>query len=286
MSRRIDIGVASYGNSSALTRTLASIRENTAGQWRCFIIDNPGPDPETAAVIRRFAEADSRFVPVFMPENVGYAGAVNELFRRAETEYLLYSDNDVMIRTPSWDEHLVKYLDRHHEIGMVFPGEQPYLISRVGWSECMWGLGCCWAINRLAMADTGHFDTELGHQEEADYALRLRMAGWCCACAPEVRIEHEAAASTNPESIERINRGVVRWVNKWCRYFGGARLGYQSRNVLRWEDWPPNALYLEEYWLQRVPGLNLAPEVHEIDGRLYDLIRVPRLSGFYRGRII
>jgi hypothetical protein len=33
-------------------------------------------------------------------------------------------------------------------------------------------------------------------------------------------------------------------------------------------------------------GLNAAPECITLDGREYDLIRVPRLKGFYTGRII
>jgi hypothetical protein len=112
------------------------------------------------------------------------------------------------------------------------------------------------------------------------------MAGWKCAAAPEVMVAHNATATNDPESIERINRGVVNFVNKWCSYFGGKNLSYQSPNVLRWEDWPPNALYLEEYWKQRLPQLNTNPETITLDGREYDLIKVPRFKGFYRGRII
>lgn len=56
--------------------------------------------------------------------------------------------------------------------------------------------------------------------------------------------------------------------------------------MLRWEDWHPNALYMEEYWKTQMPNLNEAPEVRTLDGREYDLIRVPRFKDFYRGRII
>ena len=112
------------------------------------------------------------------------------------------------------------------------------------------------------------------------------MAGYKCAALRQVQVGHDATATNNPASIERINRGVVRWVDKHNRYFNGKNFHYHSPNVTRFEDWPPNALYLEEYFKAKLPGLNDAPEVVNIDGREYDLIRVPRFKEFYRGRII
>ncbi len=128
-------------------------------------------------------------------------------------------------------------------------------------------------------------DTTLGHQEEADLALRVRMAGYKCAGATSVHVMHDATATNNPASLERINRGVKAWVDKWAAYFGGKNLNYHSPNVLRWEDW--NALYFEEFWKQQpaLAGLNDNPEVITLNGQDYDLIKVPRLKGFYRGRI-
>lgn len=298
MSRRLDIGIASYGNAPKVRITLASLQAQTTGDWRCFVIHNPGAaDDEAArAVIAEFASADARFVPVWLPENVGYAGAVNKLFELAETEYIGYSDNDTEFMTHGWDEELCGLLDRFHEIGMAFPNGGAYPMPRGNYTEIMWGVGFCWVINRMCMKDTGPFDDSLGHQEEADYALRVRMAGWKCAAHPQVGVNHNATATNNPASIERINHGVVRWVDKWNRYFNGKNFNYHSPNVTRWEDWPPNALYLEEYWQGKrelkvsdgyvMQELNHSPKVVRIDGREYDLICVPRLKNFYRNRII
>ena len=140
----------------------------------------------------------------------------------------------------------------------------------------------------MAQKEVGYFDNEIGHQNECDYCMRVRMAGWKCAAATEVVVSHDASQTNeqSPESIERISKGVVEFVNKWNRYFNGANYNYHSANVTRWEDWPPNALYLEEYWKLRIGGLNDNPEVMLLDGREYDLIKVPRYKGFYRGRII
>jgi GT2 family glycosyltransferase len=287
MARRLDVGIASYKAPEKLARTIASIQQHSVCDLRIHIFHNPSDgDEATREVICGAAERDSRIVAHWMPENVGYAGAVNALLETAETEYIAYLDNDAYVQTHGWDETLCGYLDRFHEIGLIFPGSGAYPINRGAYSECMWSPGFCWVVSRMCVTEAGPLDLNLGHQEEADWALRIRMAGYKCAGAPEVRVQHDATATNNPASIERINRGVRNWVDKWCRYFGGKNLNYHSTNVLRWEDW--NALYLEEFWKQypALQGLNDNPEVVRLNGAEYDLIRVPRLKGFYRGRII
>lgn len=287
MSRRLDIGIASYEAPEKLALTLASLRENSRTDCRFLVIHNPSPeDNPTREVICGAAAADPRVVPVWLEANEGYAGAVAKLMELAETEYIAYCDNDAVIVTAGWDEKLCGYLDRFHEIGIIFPGGGAYGIPRGNYTEVMWGVGFCWVLSRLAMVDAGPFDTTLGHQEEADYCLRVRMAGYKCAAAPDVFVSHDATATNDPASNERISRGVINWVNKWNRYFNGKQFNYHSPNVTRWEDWPPNALYLEEYWGRQLPELNAAPETVRLDGREYDLIKVPRLAGFYRNRII
>jgi len=286
--RRLDIGVASYGNPVRLEKTLRSIAAKSTTDYRLFVIHNPGAaeDQQARAVIHRAQAENPRIVPIWEDLNGGYAGAVKKLQALAETEYLAYCDNDIEILTPGWDEQLCGYLDRFHEIGLIFPNGGAYQIPRPGYTEIMWGVGFCWVLSRMAMTDTGLFDDALGHQEEADYCLRVRMAGYRCGAAPEVRVAHHATATNSPASVERISRGVVNFVNKWNRYFNGKNYHYHHPNVTRWEDW--NALYLEEYWQlhPKLKALNDNPEVVELDGREYDLIRVPRLKDFYRGRII
>lgn len=285
--RRLDIGIASYRNPEALQKTLDNIEQYSTTDWKCYIIHNPAEgDEKTRNIIAHFVSKNPKFIPIYMEENKGYAGAVNKLFSLAETEYIAYCDNDIEIQTKGWDERLCSYLDRFHEIGMIFPNGGAYQINRGNYKEILWGVGFCWIINRLAMSDTGTFDESLGHQEEADYCQRVRMQGWKCAAATEVHVKHLATASSDPSAVERINRGVVNWVNKWNKYFNGKNFHYSSPNVTRIDDWPPNALYLEEYWKLKFPDMNTNPETIKVDGREYDLIKVPRYSGFYRGRII
>lgn len=307
MSRRLDMGVAVYGKPEALARTVAAIQKHSVTDWRLFLIVNPHPRVDMKEVVSGLADRDSRIVPVWMATNSGYAGACNELLRTAVTEYIAFVDDDATIMTHGWDETLSGYLDRFHEIGMIFPNGGAYQIDRGAYTEVMWGVGFCWMMNRMCASDINGdlsillaermfaesykgremvFNEFLGHQEEADVSQRVRMAGWKCAAVPSVCVNHAATSTNDPASVERINRGVVKWVNLWNAYFNGKNFNYHSPNVTRFEDWPPQALYLEEYWKLRMPDLNAKPEVIVQDGREYDLIRVPRFKSFYTNRII
>ena len=285
--RRLDIGICSYGADPAkLMRAVESVKQFSVTNWRCFVIHNPSPGDERAREFISGLAADPRFVPVWMSENVGYVGAVNELFRIAETEYIAYMDFDAEVLTRGWDETLCGYLDRFHELGIIFPNGGHSPIPRGAYTEVLWAAGFCWVLSRMAQRKAGLFDTDLGHHEEVDYCTRLKLEGYKLAGAPEVQVAHHETSTRSPESQERISAGVVRWMNKWTAYFGGKNLNYHSPNVLRILDWPVHALHMEDYFKAKLPGLNDDPEVVTIDGAEYDLIRVPRPKGFYRGRII
>lgn len=284
---KLDIGIASWQNPDRLDETITALRANTQSDWKLFVIDNASPDPRVKEVIERHAREEPRVVPVYKGTNTGYAGAVNQLLRMADTEFVAYVDNDCVVRTNGWDTALAVPLQRHHEVAMAFPATYvSYPIKRPDYTEILWGTGCFWMLKRARTDTIGFFDEELGHQEEVDYQTRLRLDGWRIVAVPGVNIHHYASSTVSPEAAARIEAGVIRWVNKWAAYFGGKAVNYHSPNVIRFEDWPVNALYLEEWYKERLPDLNHEPETLRIEGREYDLIKVPRYRHLYRERII
>jgi hypothetical protein len=144
---------------------------------------------------------------------------------------------------------------------------------------------------------TAHgMDTSLGHHEEVDLMIRLRLAGYRIACDPGVNILHHSTATSSPEAQKRIHAGVVRWMNKWNRYFCGDSFkypnpdpdsgeGYDPRS-LRYTDWPPNALYLERWTLAQFPEWNSEPEVVQTSAGPMDAIKILKPTGCYKGRAI
>ena len=287
--RRLDVGLVAYGNPEGITRAIYSLRATMQTDYRILVVVNPHPDENKdastmAAVAQQLPQG--RVEMKRMDTNVGYAGGVNEILRWAETDYIAYSDHDASFNTPGWDERMCRLLDSKHEIGMLFPNGGAAMIPCGEYVEVLWGVGCAWVLTRLAYADVGPFDTQLGHHEEVDYQTRVRLAGYLVASIPEISVSHEAFSSSNPASLERINRGVRAWVDKWAAYFGGKDVNYHSKNVIRHTDWNVHALHMEKFFLMKLGPINMNPETISVDGAEYDLIRVPRPKGYYRDRII
>jgi GT2 family glycosyltransferase len=285
---RIDMGIASYNNPGKLDHCIEMIRANSQSDWRLLIVDNNSPDEGVRPVIEKHAAQDSRIIPMFLDENIMYPGAVNKILEWAETNNVAYIDNDAYIQTPGWDLKLASYLESNHEVAMAFPNGGAYPIQRPRYLEILWGIGFCWMLNRQRYKEIGGFDTEIGHQEEVDYQTRIRLGGWRIVADPSVTVLHDASSTRNPAAQERINNGVINWVNKWNKYFVGPSVTYHSPNVTRFEDW--TAIYMEE-WYQLQPelqGINDNPETVYVAalGREVDLIKVPRWQNLYRGRII
>lgn len=285
---RIDFGTASYNNPSKLDRALKCFRQKSRSDWRLLIVDNDSQDPGVKEVINSHLSEDNRIHVEFLDHNIGYVGAVNKILSWAQTNNVGYIDNDAYIETESWDLTLASYLESHHEVAMAFPNGGAYPVNRPSYTEILWGVGFCWILNRQRFLEIGGFDTEIGHQEEVDFQTRLHLAGYRCIADNTVRVSHDSTASNDPAAKERINNGVINWVNKWNKYFVGPHVNYFSPNVTRFEDW--HSSYLEE-WYQQQPelkGLNDNPEKVYVAalGRQVDLIKVPRWENLYKGRII
>jgi len=288
---RLHIGVLSYANPHKLRKCIEHVQRNSRTSWRMTIAHNPSDgDNDTREVICGAIDRDKRIDVIWLDTNEGYAGGVNAFLRKAVTtpgwNHIAYLDNDAYVMTAGWDQRFCDTLDQHQHIGLLFPNGGPYPIPGPGYTEVLWGVGFCWATTRKAVTEAGFMDATLGHQNEADWALSMRLAGYTIAALPEVSVQHDATATNNqnPANQERINRGVVAWVDKWNRYFNGKQYGYHHPQVTRNEDWPPNALYLERYWRLRFPHLNDNPEVVTVNGQEYDLIKTPRLKFYYRNR--
>lgn len=288
------IGIASWQNPDALAQSIRHIQANTTGDFKLLVFDNASPDPRVREVILAATAEDKRIYPDFNGENLGYVGAVNRILQWADWEnahHVAYVDNDAFVRTPGWNERLAEPLNRHHEIAMSFPLRYgSYPIARAGYTEILWGLGCCWILSVARSREIGLWDAALGHQEEADYAIRLRLAGWKLA-GVDVDVHHQAKATNDPAAQERINAGVINFVNKWAAYFGGKGVNYHSPNVIRFEDWNINQLYLEEWYQTKqaqgqLPRLNQSVRQATVEGRSLDVVETFRYPHLYRDRLI
>lgn len=322
---KLEIGVASYRNPEKLKRALDSIYANTRTPFSIQVWhnweDRPGvdqtPDDEACLQIIHARGLDVEG----NGSNVGYAGAVNGMIAASTADYFAYCDNDVEILTPGWDERMIEVLEANPEVGQVFPGRGHFGFDNGKYHECLWNAGYCWMLRTISMPilwerDELHLtcgdpsreglwplDTSLGHHEEVDLMIRLRLAGFRIACVPDVQVLHHETATRGDEAAHkpggRIHDGVVRWMNKWNGYFCGDQLKYSMTEydprALRYTDWPPCALYLERMTLAMFPEWNKELREARMDGfRVVDVpgvgemdaVEVLKPKGPYRGRAI
>lgn len=282
------IGIASWQNPDMLANAVRAIQAHTVGEWNLFIIDNNSPDARVERFLRRVEAEDSRINVEYRADNIGYVGAVNRLMHWASechAEILVYCDNDAVIGQPAWNTAMLAPLEQFHEVAMTCPLKfSAYPLVRSGYTEVLWGLGCFWAVRVTQALDVGDWDMTLGHQEEVDFQMRLRLKGWRIA-GVELDVVHEAKASSSPEAQQRITQGVINWMNKWLIYFCGPNVNYFSSNVVRFENWPLNSVHIEE-WFQRNGLVTEDCEQRTFNGRLYDMVKVPRTPNLYRGRSV
>lgn len=303
MNKKLDIGIASYRNPEKLKRCLDSITEHTRTPFKLHIWHNTTEDAENDAALRVL---DTIKCERTVSANVGYAGAVNGLIAQSNAPYFAYFDNDTEVQTPGWDERFIEVLENNPECGQVFPGAGHFGFHNGRYHECLWSAGYCWMLRRTIIEKLlgrrrhgngdGWMDITLGHHEEVDLMIRLRLAGFQIGCVPDVQVKHHETATSSPESAKRIHMGVVRFMNKWNRYFVGDAIrypnpdpdsgeGYDPR-CLRYTRWPPNALYIERWVLSQFPGLNANPEVLQTSSGPMDVIKVLREKGYYHERSI
>jgi GT2 family glycosyltransferase len=289
----LHIGIASWNAPECLQKSIQCIQAKTDGDWKLLVVDNASTDPRTREVIEQ-ALPDPRITAEFRDTNTGYAGGVNGVFDwaiRENAHHVAIVDNDAYVGEQGWNTKMATIMDRHHEVAAVFPlCFSSYPIKGPNYTEIMWGLGCFFMISVARVKEIGGMDETLGHQEDPDLCQRARMAGWKLAGVP-VQVQHTANATTNPAARERIDAGIVRWVDKWASFYGGKGISYHSPNVLRFADWPVNALYLEAYFQkaqqeERLEKLNQNVRQIEFEGQTYDVIEVLRHPHLYRDRLV
>lgn len=265
MTSRTDLGVrlswiiVSHQSSSDLAQFLPSLRPVLEG-WRnaglfceLIIVDNASTD-DSVAVARRLAP---EALVIESSENVGYGPAINTAVRRAEGEWLIIGNADLVVPAGGLDglPDVLKALP--DDVALAGPtlldregrptlsaGFFPTLATLVRGlvRQCRdrkylprrrhvagpvdWVTGACLFARRAPLARAGGFDQEFFlYYEDVDLAQRLSRAGQRCMYAPTLRVVHLSPHHVRPPQaqIEVIVRA--------------SRKAYFAKHRPAWEQW-------------------------------------------------
>ena len=90
---QVSILVPCYNCEAFLGETLDTVLSQTFTDWECILVDDASTD-RSLEVISSYAERDSRFHSLALPENLGAAGARNAGLEKVRGRYLAFLDAD------------------------------------------------------------------------------------------------------------------------------------------------------------------------------------------------
>jgi GT2 family glycosyltransferase len=216
----LSIVIVSWNVRELLKDCLRSLRNSIDGlTFEVFVVDNASSDG-SADMVRK-ESPDVRLIA--NSDNVGFGRANNQALKMCQGRYVLFLNPDTLVPEGSV-EKMVRFLDRHPDVGMVGPelidGKDRLLFnwSRLSFRgvaefvvECLastlsrarpvilfdqpyavkWLTGACWLVRRDVIDETGPFDENLFmYGEEPDFCHRVRKADWKIHFLRHVRIVH------------------------------------------------------------------------------------------------
>lgn len=212
MTGRFTVVIPTLDRPQQLAATLDALDAQPEGDFAVVVVDDsPVVDESLADRERR----DGRLT-VLRPPGRGLSRARNVGWRSADTEWIVFLDDDALV-APDWERELRRAIDTHPDawcvsghIGARSVPEGDYVpvtIRRLDrevvhsgrWTRpWLIGFTVCIAIRRAVLDQLGGFDESLGpgvpnfpSSEDMDLNYRLLRAGGSSYSTPRLRTEHD-----------------------------------------------------------------------------------------------
>jgi len=93
MSALVSIITPSYNSARFINECVSSVLEQTYTNWELIIVDDASKDNSRELIVN-IAARDNRIKFVFLPENIGVAGARNIALDKSKGRYIAFIDSD------------------------------------------------------------------------------------------------------------------------------------------------------------------------------------------------
>jgi GT2 family glycosyltransferase len=258
---RVTVVIPTWNGRELLDAALASLREQRFRDFEVVVVDNGSTD----GTVEHLREAEPEVEVLALPENHGFAGAVNAGIGRAHGDYVALLNNDMEL-DPGWLAELVAALDADPRAGSAASKlrmlREPGVLDGAGdivtWYGATWRRGhgepdrgqydepgivaspCAGAAlyRRRALDEVGGFDERFfAYLEDADWGLRAQLAGWPCLWVPAAVAYHLGGATSRRMGdleTELIARNTLALVLK---SFPAWRLVVWSPLIVAYQGW-------------------------------------------------
>lgn len=182
MSDLVSIILPTYKRAVRLPGALESCLSQTYTNIELVVVDDGSPD-NTGEVVQEFAKRDPR-VQYVRQDNAKLPAALNTGHRAAKGRFLTWTSDDNRY-DPDAIEVMVKYLNEHPEVGLVYcnvrvvdgAGNQ-LEVRRYPDPDRIWEgscVGACFLYRREVYEAVGDYDRNLFLAEDYDYWLRINQ---------------------------------------------------------------------------------------------------------------
>lgn len=268
---KVGVSVIARNRPDTLKATVAALVTTLAADTPVVVVDN-GSDPVWTREDVGIPLVENWHV-IRNAENLGLSRAVNQglaALYELGCDVLIHLDDDAVVTTQNWTLWLAEIMENNTRLGLAVPnqGWYPEHIANLGvpgYNEIRWGLGFAWALRRDVYDLIGGYDAQLLHQQECDFGLRVRMAGYDVG-AVKIDVTHnDPGREPNEMAKAREHIGVVQFVDKWCGYFRGRDWNYGTVPVYRMQQWPPDQEWYRRFSKANNIELNPAPPQYKVE---------------------
>lgn len=219
----VSVIIPSFNGRGFLQPCLDSLMQQTKVNKEIILVDNGSRDGSADFVREHYPEVRV----IALPENTGFAKAVNQGIKQAESPFIAVLNNDA-VADSNWLETLCSYLSENPDVGFcaskIVKLDNPCLIDSVGHgikrSGCSFNMGnsvrdsgqynvrrevfgasAAGAVYRKTMLDDiGLFDENFFmYLEDLDLSFRAQLWGYKCAYVPEAVVRHVGAGTTGKQ---------------------------------------------------------------------------------------
>lgn len=114
----ISVVMPVYNGEEFLSEAIESILNQSFGDFEFLIVCEYGSNPESLAIVERYAEADKRIRPIFNNSRLGISASLNAGLKEATGKYIARMDGDDISGKRRFEVQKL-FLDTYPEIGVL-----------------------------------------------------------------------------------------------------------------------------------------------------------------------
>jgi len=240
----VSIVIPNWNGGEKIIRCLKSVFNQHYENKEVIVIDNGSTDGSKEEIKKKFD-----VIVIENKENLGCVKAINQGIKKANHDYILRLDNDVVLYNTFTIKLLVDAIKSHSKIdntGVVVPKTTYYRepkkicsieskislvtskVNSVGLNEIDKGQydsirdiesapGACMLIRKDVFKKVGLFDEKfLVYYEDLDWCLRLRKKGFKMKYIPHVNVLHDCKENinVNPFVVKQYIKSKLLFMKK------------------------------------------------------------------------